>query len=214
MIIRNRHILPNVTIRKGSVIANVFQQSDVIGINLSNYVLDNFNLDSPFGKQIEYLIQYILKETNLHILLIPHVIWNSQDDRITSNNVIDSFLPSNRIVLDISNLNYCQIRYVISNCRFFIGARTHAVISAYSPCVPTLALGYSIKSKGIAKDLGLSNKLVVDTKRIATGKELIESFDYLQTNEEKIRLHMVAIMPEYKKKPFGVQSDIDKLVNM
>ena len=42
---------------------------------------------------------------------------------------------------------------MISQCRFFIGSRTHSVIAAYSSGVPTLALGYSIKSKGIAQDI-------------------------------------------------------------
>ena len=35
----------------------------------------------------------------------------------------------------------------------FIGARTHSTIAAYSSGVPTLVVGYSVKAKGIAKDL-------------------------------------------------------------
>lgn len=35
----------------------------------------------------------------------------------------------------------------------FIGARTHATIAAYSSLVPTLVVGYSVKARGIARDL-------------------------------------------------------------
>lgn len=44
----------------------------------------------------------------------------------------------------------------------FIAARTHADISAYSMCMPTFALGYTVKSVGIAKDLGLFEGSVTD----------------------------------------------------
>ncbi|MFR4670990.1 MAG: hypothetical protein ACLT69_14285 [Intestinibacter bartlettii] len=44
------------------------------------------------------------------------------------------------------------IKGYISRCRLY-RARTHATIAAYSTCVPTLVIGYSVKAKGIAKDI-------------------------------------------------------------
>ena len=76
------------------------------------------------------------------------------------------WLRQNQHIGFLKKLNYCQIRYVISKCNIFIGARTHAVISAYSTSVPAIALGYSIKSKGIAKDVGMPDWSVVDSKNI------------------------------------------------
>jgi hypothetical protein len=52
-------------------------------------------------------------------------------------------------------LNAAELKYVILQCRFMVCSRTHASIAAYSSGVPTIVIGYSNKSKGIAADLGM-----------------------------------------------------------
>lgn len=178
---------------------------NVIGINVSYYVLKN----KGFEQEITKLINHILKDTDSRILFIPHVTWkfpnDNQDDREVSRMFAEKFNNDTRIsILDIDDMNYCQIRYVISKCRFFIGARTHAAISAYSTCTPTIALGYSIKSRGIAKDLGLDERMVVNSKDYAMD-ELCLSFDYMLDNESDIRNHLHNIMPGYKSRTFGIR---------
>ncbi len=191
---------------------NLFSEAEVVGINLSNLVLGDFSLDTPFGQQAKDLIEYILSQTNLNILLIPHVTWKGQDDRIVAHFVKESFSDTERIeILDINCLNYCQIRYVISKCRFFIGGRTHAVISAYSTCVPSIALGYSIKSKGIAKDLGLSDILVVNSKVVKKDNELLESFLYLCDHEDEIKRSLSSVMPVYCQRPYDVVNYLSEI---
>ncbi len=191
-----------------------FDDNNVIGINLSNFVLGGFSIDTTFGKQIKTLIDYLIKETKLQILLIPHVLWKGQDDRIVARNIKQYYSQSERIsVLDTEALTYAQIRFVISHCRYFIGARTHSVISAYSTCVPTIALGYSIKSKGIAKDLGLDDTLVVNSKNPDDKEGVINAFKYLIRNEDKIRGHMESVMKDYIRNVYGVKEDLKKYTN-
>lgn len=193
-----------------------FSKGDVIGINISNYVLGDFSLETPFGKEVVKMLDYIVKDTNHQVLLIPHVLWDflgdRQDDRQTASVIMEKYGETGRFsVLKVDDLNYCQIRYVISKCKIFMGGRTHAVISAYSTCVPALALGYSIKSRGIAKDLGLSEKMVVDSKHIHYEGYLLDSFKYMRGNESAIRKHLCEIMPEYKKRTFGIREYINKI---
>jgi len=193
-----------------------FAKGDVVGINISNYVLGDFSLETPFGQEVVKMLDYIVKETNLQVLLVPHVIWNfpgdNQDDRQTASIIMEKYGNTKRFsVLDTDNLNYCQIRCVISNCKMFIGGRTHAVISAYSTCVPAIALGYSIKSRGIAKDLGLSENMVVDSKHIHHEGYLLDSFIYMNENELSIQKHLCEIMPEYRKKTYGIREIIAKM---
>lgn len=193
---------------------NCFSKGDVIGINLSNFVLGGFSLDTPFGKEVIMMIDYIIEETNLQILLIPHVTWNGQDDRIIAQVVMQKYQSTERIsVLDVNFFNYCQIRYIISKCKMFIGGRTHGVISAYSTCVPAIAIGYSIKSRGIAKDLALSEKLVVDSKIIRKVGYLLDSLKYMIENENNIREHLKEIIPEYRKSTYGVRENLRSLFN-
>ncbi|MBR1668498.1 MAG: polysaccharide pyruvyl transferase family protein [Bacteroidaceae bacterium] len=196
-------------------IPNCFSHDEVIGLNISNFVMGGMTLDSRFGQEVLGLVDYILRETKYHILLIPHVTWNignvNQDDRQMARIIHLHFGESERIhILDMDNLNYCQIRYVISKCKMFIGARTHAVISAYSTCVPAIALGYSVKSRGIAKDLGLDERLVVNCKNCSEGS-LLRSFLYLKENEEAIREHLEDTIPAYQQKTYQIREYIGKL---
>lgn len=65
----------------------------------------------------------------------------------------------------------------------FIGARTHATIAAYSSCVPTLVVGYSIKARGIAKDLfGTDEGYVLPVQALAKKEDLVNAFDWLYQN--------------------------------
>ena len=187
-------------------------ENNVIGLNVSNYVMNGITTNSSFGQEVLRLITYILQETDMQILLIPHVTWNregiNQDDRLLADIVYQHFNNPFRIhTLNINTLNYCQIRYAISKCKLFIGARTHSVISAYSMCVPALALGYSIKSRGIAKDLGLDEALVVNSKNFHEG-DLLRSFTYLMQHETAIREHLQQMMPEYKQKTYQIREQI------
>ena len=50
-------------------------------------------------------------------------------------------------------LNASEIKWIISQCSAFIGARTHSTIAALSSSVPTISLGYSLKAKGINEDI-------------------------------------------------------------
>lgn len=214
----NVHLLPDpafILDAEPCSLPKAFAKGAVIGINLSNYVMGGMTIDSLFGREALALIAHILENTSYQVLLIPHVTWNrdglNQDDRQMAQIIKSQFPDNDRLhILDIDNMNYCQIRHVISQCRLFIGARTHAVISAYSTCVPTLALGYSIKSRGIAKDLGLNPTLVVNSKSYTEGT-LLHAFNYLQQNETAISQHLTAVMPDYKQRPYQIRTLLNKL---
>ena len=184
-----------------------FGKGEVIGLNLSNFTVGDFNLNTSFGEEVRRFIRYIIETTNKHILLIPHVFWKDQDDRKIARNVLKEFMAySDRIsILDGNSYNYQELRYIISKCYCFIGGRTHAVISAYSTCTPAIALGYSIKSKGIAKDLRLSEKLVVDCTKNITRGCLIDSYSYLVNHYDEIKSNLNEIIPDYAKKPYQIK---------
>lgn len=185
--------------------------NNVLGINISNFVSKDSMKVSGFFRHFTDFIDYVLNNTELTVALIPHVFWHGQDDREVCNMVKERFATDNRVkILDTEHLNYCQIRYAISKCMCFIGARTHSMISAYSTYTPALALGYSIKSKGIAKDLGLDERLVVDYRSVTSADDLIDRFKYLVDNKETIRKHLETIMPSYVKKTYEAKHAIIK----
>ena len=141
-------------------------------------------------------------------------MWKDQDDYLINDIILKRFDKfKDRIsILDSQCLNYLQIRYVISKCWCFIGARTHAVISAYSCCVPTIALGYSIKSRGIAKDLQLPEQLVVDSSGKIKIGELLNSFLYLNDNYKAIKDKLAQIIPKYRNRTYLIRKELEKLL--
>lgn len=213
--LRNLCLLPDpafILPAETCTLPHFFEDSNMIGLNISNYVMGGITLDSRFGREVISLISHIIEKTDMQIVLVPHVTWNdgyvNQDDRQMASIICEHLGHPDRLhILDIDKMNYCQIRYAISRCRMFIGARTHAVISAYSMCVPTVALGYSIKSRGIAKDIGLNEALVVNSKDFNDGI-LLKSFNYLVENEASIRQHLLSVMPEYKQRPYHIKEYI------
>ena len=138
----------------------------------------------------------------MNVALIPHVRIKGTDDIDALKPIYNRFSETNRIVMfDDMNLGCKQLKGYISRCRFFVGARTHSVIAAYSSCVPALALGYSVKANGIAKDIfGYTENLVIPVQTLNSSEEVIKSFDYLLENEKKIKDYLETIMPEYKEK--------------
>lgn len=190
-----------------------FENKDIIGINVSNFVHGNVGFDTIFGKNLLKLIEYLIQNTNFNIVLIPHVFWDKHDDRIICNAIYEKFKESGRVFpFNTEKMNYCQIRHAISKCRFFIGARTHSMISAYSTCVPALALGYSVKSVGIARDIGLPEQLVVNYNDVKRDDELVRAVEYLLQNEETIRVLLKEVMPDYCKNAYKARDVLENIM--
>ena len=95
----------------------------------------------------------------------------------------------------------------------FIGCRTHSTIAAYSTCVPTLVVGYSIKAKGIAKDIfGDYQDHIIDVREFDTDYDLTKKVKSFMEREQEIRKHLQTVMPEYIKKAYIAKDAVEKLI--
>lgn len=203
---------PAFQLRKKDVsLPEVFLEHNTVGINISPMIIDN---EINYGitlKNYERLIEYIIHETNMNIALIPHVCWEHNDDRKPLYNLYDKYQDAKRVVM-IDEHNCMELKGYISKCRFFIGARTHATIAAYSTCVPTLVIGYSVKAKGIATDIfGTYNNYVIPVQSLKQEDDLKKGFLWMYENEKNIKNHLREIMPEYIHKALQAGEEIKKL---
>lgn len=168
-----------------------------IGINTSVMVESRTKSIDSFRKAFAELINRLLNETESDILLIPHVTLPGGDVEPLTY-LKDCFKDNDRVVLIPSTFTAAQYKGIISRCDMFIGARTHATIAAYSTCVPTLVIGYSVKSKGIAKDLfGTYDGLVIPVEEIDCTEKLIEVYSDFAANKEDYRKRLCDVMPDY-----------------
>ena len=187
-----------------------WKENDIVGLNFSPLVLKR---NPKAMKAIIELVKYILEKTESVIVLTPHVMEEGNDDSELLKNLYDMFKDSNRVILLPNNLTAIQYKGYIARMRFFIGARTHATIAAYSNCVPTMVLGYSIKSRGIAKDLFGEEKLVLGINDISNTEKLTKGFDELLRDENEIRKTLEKRIPEIKEMSYKGAQYLKELFN-
>lgn len=186
-----------------------WKEGDTVGLNFSPLVLER---NSKAMEATTNLIKYILKETKSVIALTPHVIDKGNDDSELLNRLYEQFKSTNRVILLPNDLTAIQYKGYIARMRFFIGARTHATIAAYSNCIPTMVLGYSIKSRGIAKDLFGEEKLVLGINDISNTEKLIKGFEELLRDEEEIKKNLKNRIPEIKKMSYKSAEYLKEIV--
>lgn len=170
-------------------------ENNTIGFNFSPLV---YKKNKASQEAAMHLVQYILDTTSMTIAFTPHVIEEGNDDYSCLQDFYDAFKATGRVLLLPNDLNAIQYKGYISRMRFFIGARTHATIAAYSNFVPTMVLGYSIKSKGIAKDIFGTERLVLNLDEISDKKLLQSRFDEMLRDEIEIKKLLEGKIPELK----------------
>ena len=198
-------------IERTSKINSSFEEN-MVGINVSPLI---FNYEKSSGitkKTYGRLVEYILNETDMKIVLIPHVVYDFSDDRKPLKELYEKYRSTNRIIM-IDDCNCCELKWYISKCRFIITARTHVSIASYSTCVPTLVVGYSTKSKGIAKDIfGTYENYVLPVQNLKNENALVGNFKWLMQNEEIIKKHLNSIMPEYAARVLEAKKKVIELL--
>lgn len=176
-----------------------FIENNTVGINLSPLIMDYEKSGNiAFDNYVE-LIKYILNNTDMNVCLIPHVVWEHNNDFKPLDKLYDMFKDTNRVV-ELKDHNCEELKGYISRCRFFVGARTHATIAAYSSLVPTLVVGYSVKSRGIALDLfDTYENYVLPVQELKSKEQLTANFKFIMDNETQIKSRLKSVMPEYIK---------------
>ena len=172
------------------------KHDNIVGINISPLLFCYADKNRIMNCYTN-LINYILNTTDFEIALIPHVTVPGTDDREPIKELKAHYSENKSVLAITNNYNCCQLKSLISKCRFFIGARTHATIAAYSSFVPTCVLGYSSKSIGIAQDLfGTSEKYVVDSMSLDNENLLVQSFEYLLEHESEMKRILQKRIPQ------------------
>lgn len=181
----------------GGGIPRDFLDGQTIGINVSPMVIDHEAQSGMVLENYAHLIAYILEHTAHRIALIPHVVWENGDDREPLRTLYQRFQSTNRVAM-VEDMGCQQLKWVISQCAFFVGARTHATIAAYSTCVPTLVVGYSVKARGIARDIfGEEDDYLLPVQQMQTKDALTGAFRRLYARKEEIRSCLEEVMPSY-----------------
>ena len=191
---------------------NILQVSDIafsmeaepIEFSLENYIVINLSplvcRKNPKAEEaVNQLVEYILLNTSYNIALLPHVVVAADNDY----DVLSALQckDSERVVLVSDKLSARQYKSIISKAWLCVAARTHVTIAAYSSGVPTLAIGYSTKAKGIALDLDMFD-YVVDIEAEGFSELLLFKFQKLMEQKMELRERLEQKMLEYKGRAY------------
>lgn len=181
-----------------------FDNNKVVGINLSTMAVETqYGSDkSTVLQAYVQMVDWILDNTGHNVLLIPHVMRGL--DLNVLRELYSKFSDNNRVyLLDNEELDAMELKYIISKCDVYVGARTHSTIAAYSSRVPTLVLGYSVKSIGIARDIfGKYEGYVVPVGTIsdASKSALKDAFEVVYDHKSEMREYLTEHMEDYINK--------------
>jgi polysaccharide pyruvyl transferase WcaK-like protein len=181
----------------------------VLGFNVSPLVHKIVQRKGPaagqaFEQGIVGFLRHVVETSGLGVVLVPHV--DSVDGGAGNSDFLymrdllaRSGLDERRITLAPRDLNAAQLKHLIGQCRFFIGARTHATIAAWSQHVPTVSLGYSVKARGLNADLFGDERFVLDTQAL-DARKLCSAFDLLRAEEDSTRAMLKEVIPTWQQR--------------
>lgn len=200
-----KEILPNKEIHEIIDIAffmpyvkKVFDSSFIhVGLNISallwhgGYTKDNqFGLKSDYQNLIRSIIKCFLSLNNVRLHLIPHVVGGERDienDYAVSYDLYEEFNHPNLILAPLF-LDPIIAKGYIAGMDFFMGARMHSTIAAFSSGVPVVPMAYSRKFNGLFCDT-LDYHYVVDMKLQSLDESLVkirEAFNQRNSLYQKI----------------------------
>ena len=76
--------------------------------------------------------------------------------------------------------------------------------------VPTLVLGYSVKSRGIATDLfGTDEHYVLPIQELSNVNAVTEAFRWMMNHEHEIKDCLNKVIPEYVQRTVSIRETVE-----
>lgn len=172
---------------EGASLLSSFKSHGIIGIGMSALIPRYVSGSDKYVSAFTSFGKALLSDTNTRLVLVPHVVSKIKDydDESICRQLASRIGEYDRIIIIDRNNNSSQLKYIIAQCDYFIGARTHSTISSLSSLVPTLSIGYSAKAYGINEDIFGHSDYVLSTSNL-NEKSLYEKFMLLCKNRRKI----------------------------
>lgn len=172
----------------------------VLGINVSALIERYKRPDQDLRAEVAEFIRRAVRQYGLGVLLVPHVHPLQSESAGGDATYMADLLERVRdlgssVKMMPHKLNASQIKYVISQLRFFIGARTHSTIAALSSGVPTVSIAYSVKARGINRDLFGNEQAVLPTTELSADT-LQRSLDWLLREEKSLQETLARRIPQ------------------
>lgn len=153
----------------------------LVGFNVSGLIyndpeaaLSKYGFKADYRSIVSGFIGKLLADTNARLIFIPHVMdspGHFESDLAACLDAVATISKSyhDRIVIAPCIPDPTRVKWLISRMDWFCGTRMHATIAALSSGVPTAAVSYSDKTRGVFETCGLENT-VIDPRYSSTAE--------------------------------------------
>ncbi|CUH80893.1 colanic acid biosynthesis protein [Tritonibacter multivorans] len=137
-----------------------------VGLNVSGLLFNGgytqsnqFGLKSDYPALIRKIIEYFQAQDNVELHLVGHV--QSREIEVEDDHRVGEALAAEYPGVVVSPFFKSPIdaKTYIAGLDFFLGARMHATIAAFSSGVPVVPMAYSRKFKGVFGTLGYARSV-------------------------------------------------------
>lgn len=189
-----------------------WKEKQTVGLNVSPLVLKHARDSGVALNAFVALVRHILTTSENAVALIPHVTWAHDNDMDALRAIQTHFEGEPRVFLLPDTLNAMQYKGYVKRLCGLVTARTHVSVAAYSTFVPTLVIGYSVKARGIARDLfGSEEGHLISAQELSGEAELIAAYDALMRRSEAESRLLEARMPAYTA---GREETLDAVLSL
>lgn len=167
-----------------------------VGFNMSPLYERYTGTVGGWTDRVADVVEALIRHVERPVVLIPHVMVPTESDHALLTAVAARVAQrgiETPVVLPPS-LTASEIKWCIARLEAFVGARTHATIAALSSSVPTLSLAYSMKARGINRDVLGSEEYVVGAEEFAP-TAIVAAVQRLLEDSSDIRQHLQGRMP-------------------
>jgi len=156
-----------------------------VGLTLIDWRWSGLEAQSRYIHALIKLINYLIKELNAEILVIPQVIIPSEDTELIFSKILKGINDKSRVFFLQEEFSVQDIINIYAELDFLIATRMHSAIFALSVGTPTLAIAYDFGAKwGILKMLGVEN-ITLNFNEV-NDQSLLNKFKWVWSHKETL----------------------------
>ena len=178
-----------------------------IGLNVSGLMYSDpevtrskYGFIADYAETIDRFVSWAMTETSARIVLVPHVmatLTSRESDpaacAAVKKNAGVEF--ADRLMIAPTEVDQCEIKWLISQCDWFCGTRMHATIAGLSTYTPTATVSYSDKALGVFESCGQGSEVFdprkIDTETVVAA--MIDSYHRRDAMRSSLETHIPGV---------------------
>lgn len=179
----------------------------LVGLNLSGLLANTPDAGSRYGMHVDYpalvkqVCRSLLAHGDVRVVLIPHVVgaMSHESDALACQRLHDelSDMARQRVVVGPDDLMPGEAKWLIGQLDWFCGTRMHSTIAGLSSGVPTAAIAYSMKFRGVFASCG--QEAAVADGRSLSNDEALDTIMRAFERRDEHRTVLAARLPDVRR---------------